>query len=215
VLFRSSCGPTTCPRRCGWCGCSRSSRDGANRPGRWCTTPEGSARSDSLPRVMVKPGTSRARLVAHLLLNGPRHRAELARALSISRGTTTTIVQQLLQEGILVDGVDGVDGSGPATHDGPATSDRAASGRPDRSSRPAGEGTSGGGGVPGPAGPTGRTRLKQKLGISHRRGVFAHVTFQATASIVAITALDGRSWLTTSASAPPSPGPPTGWRSPT
>src|SRR5699024_4515004 len=83
--------------------------------------------------------------VAHLLLNGPRHRAELARALSISRGTTTTIVQQLLQEGILVDGVDGVDGSGPATHDGPATSDRAASGRPDRSSRPAGEGTSGGG----------------------------------------------------------------------
>src|SRR5690625_3945330 len=93
---------------------------------------------------MVKPGTSRARLVAHLLLNGPRHRAELARALSISRGTTTTIVQQLLQEGILVDGVDGVDGSGPATHDGPATSDRAASGRPDRSSRPAGEGTSGG-----------------------------------------------------------------------
>ena len=141
---------------------------------------------------MVKPGTSRARLVAHLLLNGPRHRAELARALSISRGTTTTIVQQLLQEGILVDGVDGVDGSGPATHDGPATSDRAASGRPDRSSRPAGEGTSGGGGVPGPAGPTGRTRLKQKLGISHRRGVFAHVTFQATASIVAITALDGR-----------------------
>src|SRR5690625_1408762 len=141
---------------------------------------------------MVKPGTSRARLVAHLLLNGPRHRAELARALSISRGTTTTIVQQLLQEGILVDGVDGVDGSGPDTHDGPATSDRAASGRPDRSSRPAGEGTSGGGGVPGPAGPTGRTRLKQKLGISHRRGVFAHVTFQATASIVAITALDGR-----------------------
>lgn len=112
---------------------------------------------------------------------GPRHRAELARALSISRGTITSIVQQLFEDGILEDGVDD---SVPITPGAPRNTEDTADAE-DTEGMESTEDTE-------DTGPPGPIRLKQKLGISARCGVFGHVAFRATSTIVAITALDGR-----------------------
>lgn len=51
--------------------------------------------------MRMSPGTNRLRLVRLLIQEGPRHRAEIARALNTSRATVTTLVQQLTEDGVL------------------------------------------------------------------------------------------------------------------
>ena len=47
--------------------------------------------------------TNKERAIAALVMQGPQHRAALARSLSVSRTTVTNLVQDLIAEGYMAD----------------------------------------------------------------------------------------------------------------
>lgn len=115
--------------------------------------------------MRTSPGANRLRLVRLLIEEGPRHRAEIARALGTSRATVTTLVQQLTEEGVLDTGSASDSALSPVGVNG--------------STAESGNG----------AGPV---RLKRPIGISTARGVIVQLLFRSTITLAAVTAIDGR-----------------------
>lgn len=59
--------------------------------------------------VRTSPGATARRLIGHLVAEGPAHRADLSRALGVSRTTITNLVAELADAGVLLP----VDGGAP------------------------------------------------------------------------------------------------------
>lgn len=104
--------------------------------------------------MRTSPGVTARRLLGHLIHDGPAHRADISRALGVSRTTVTNLVSGLTDADVLL------------------TLDR--DGRTEA------------------AGDLDRPPLKQRLGISPRRGVLVSVVCRMMSTAIVVGSLDGR-----------------------